>query len=215
MQFTISVRGLRRQVILWANPVAFQDGYTVYAKLINGEPGGQFAFAPLYVTDKNLNWVGTWSANQIATPLTNSELQIIAQHQTPDGSNTLKQKMNWLMNGGDGGWGSPLKATYPDSEHWLDAQNIKMVCAIYAGQWIEPIGEFNFTVKFNGVWQTIPMVEIRTFPSHEWDRPSAWQEVTAVDAGNEFNYPPVGHVKLPIYFGERRVFVFKRWLENQ
>lgn len=213
MQFTISVHGLRRQAILWDNRIAAQDGYTVYDKLVNGEVMGQFAFAPMYVTDRNLVWEGTWSANQIATPLTNIELQTIAQHQTTTDA-TLKQKMNWVMNGGSGGWGSPLKATYIDSDHWMDAQNLRMICAIYAGQWIEPIGELNFNVKFNELFQTIPMIEIRTFPSREWDRPSAWQEVTAVDKGNQFNYPPVGHVKLPIYFGDRRAFVFKRWLEN-
>lgn len=214
MQFTVTVRGLHRQVILWDSPIAAQDHYTVFDKLVNGEVMGQFAFAPVFITDLNLKWVGTWSANQIASNLTNAEVLQIAQAQTFDPNNTLKSKMNWLMGGGDGAWGAPLRATYLDSSHWDQAYNIQMITAIYAGQWIEPIGEFTFDVMFDEKHQTIPMVEIRTFPSYDWKNSSAWQEVTAVDQSNQFNYPPVGHVKVPIYFGNRRAFVFKRWLEN-
>lgn len=215
MKLSVTIRPPQRQVIRWDNPISIADGYSVWAKLINGEPGGQFAFAPICITNATLDWIGTWSANQIATRLTNAQFLDISNHQRPDPQYTLKQKMNWAANGGDGNWGSPIRATYVDSAHWYAASEIQMITAIYADQWVEILNEYTFTLPFNGSRAPIEMYEIKTYQPDEWDHPLAFQEVTAVDAGNEFNYPPVGRVRLPIYFGaDRRAFVFKRWLVN-
>jgi hypothetical protein len=208
----------RRKVILWDNPIAIADGYSVWSKPDpnTGEPIGQFAFAPIRVTDLNLQWTGTWSANSNIVRLTNEQMVFISTKQPIDG-NTIKQKMNWVMDGGDGSWGAPIRASYTDSSHWMNATDIQMISAVYAGQWVEVLETRNFTINFNGKIETnVPMCLIKSYDPSQWNNPLAFQDVTAVDKGNEFNYPPVGRVKLPIWFGSDKLgWILQRWLEPQ
>lgn len=206
----------RRRVIRWDNSIAIADGYSSFSKPDpnTGEPVGQFSYAPLFITEEDGTWEGTWSANQIATNLSNAQLLKIAELQIAD-EYTIDQKMNWLMDGGDGTWGAPIRATYDSSRNWRLATDIQMITAVYAGQCVETLEKKSFTVTFNGKTELIPMSRIRAFDSDLWKLPDASQLVSVVSNTNAYGERPKGLVKLPIYFGNRIAWIFDRWLEKE
>jgi hypothetical protein len=197
----------RRQLIRWDNPIAIQDGYSAQFR---GNIG-QFTMCPVYVTDQAGKWEGTWAENQMATPLTNDQMLQIAALQTAD-EFTVSQKMNWLMWGGTNTWGGPMKATYAKGSLWREATNIKMITAVYADEWVEVIGHQNLFVDFADKKEVVGLSEIKTYQPNEWTLPNATQKVTAVTDENVYQERPKGLVRLPIYFGNRRAWVFDRWL---
>jgi hypothetical protein len=119
--------------------------------------------------------------------------------------------MNWLTKGGVGTWGNPIQAKYPKSDQWSLATDIKMIAAVYAGQPVEVIDHFSFTVNFNGKIESVPMSRIRTHPMSEWTRENCIL-VTAVNDQNQYYDRPQGYVRLPVWFGDRQAWVFDRWL---
>src|SRR5258706_13334261 len=100
---------------------------------ITGAPQGQFSFYTPYFINSPGNWVGTWSSNFNHSVLTNATMQKIMGMQIPDEC-TTDQKANWLMNGGNGNWGAPMRGSYKDSLHWRDALGGQQSGAVYAGQ---------------------------------------------------------------------------------
>jgi hypothetical protein len=203
----------KRKLIKWDNPIAIQDGYSVWSRMVDGRLTGQFCMCPVYLTDAQGNWIGGWSANSSATTISHDEMLKISDLQKVDNF-TIYQKMEWLMNGGTGEWGSPMKATWnQQSETWKDAKDIKMIAAVYAGQWVQVIVKKNIKVTFNGSTSIIPMSQIKTFSPSEWNQPLASQLVTEVDRDNIPGENPKGVVRMPIYFGNRIAWIFDRWLE--
>ena len=203
-----------KTVIKWDNSVAIADKYTSYDKPNpeTGEPVVQFAFAPLFVTDMLGNWVGTWSANQISTPISNSFVKRISELQIPD-EFTVDQKMEWLTDGADGDWGAPIRCT----ENWTTTTDARMIAAIYANQLVEVVERKIIIIDFNGKKEATPMSRIRTFTNADIGKthkscPQLVQKVTVVDARNNYGEKPKGTIYLPIYFGERLVWAMDRWL---
>jgi len=167
---------------------------------------------PVYLTYLSGEWVGSWSHNNIATPLTNADLHRIASIQIPD-AYSVDVKMNWLTDGGDGSWSAPLQAQWEQTRGtWHDAQNIKMIAAVYAGQWVEVLERTSFFIDFNGKKEVTPMSRIKAYNPDEWSLPFASQLVTEVDKDNVYGENPKGKVRLPIYFGSRVAWVMDRWL---
>jgi hypothetical protein len=200
----------QRKLIKWDNPIAIADGYWVGAR---GNIG-QFCMCPVFVTDLDGNWAGTWAENTLATPLKSTEMLRIAAQQIPDNF-TIAQKMNWLMWGGMGTWGAPMQGTFPngDSSRWMEATNIRMIATVYAGQFVNVIAHKTIMINLDGRLEQTPMSQIRTFQPSEWGLPQAWQKVTEVDKDNIYGELPKGTVYLPIYFGNRLAWVLDRWLE--
>src|SRR5512143_2079005 len=101
--------GLMR-VKRWDESPMPEDGFSVWARLVNGQVMGQFALVTPYIEG-----AGTFSANSNATRLTTNNLFQIADLQIEDAF-TLQQKMNWLMHGGEVDangtptWGAPMRA---------------------------------------------------------------------------------------------------------
>ncbi len=203
----VTVRRVRR----WDDPVMLVDGYDAN---LRGNVG-QFAVVSPYVTHDGV-WEGTFSSNQIATILSNSDLLKIAAQQIIEPGTTLQAKMVWLTYGGASGWGAPMQANYPSSSQWAQATNIKMIAAVYAGQEVEVVEQKVIRCTFNQVTADIPMSRIKTYSPSEWNNPKAMMLVSIVDGDNRYGEMPnvnVGRVRLPIWFGAgREAWLFDRWL---
>ncbi len=201
-----------RTLITWESDIAVNDGYCAACRpKDDGSPQGQFSMAPVHVTDLQGNWAGTYAENQIATRLTNSEMQKIMDMQTPD-EKTIDQKANWAMFGGQNTWGAIMRASYPSGDRWREATDIRMIASVYAGQPVEVLERKVITTRFNGKAEVIPMWRIQTYPPSDWHLLGACQYVTAVTAKNTHYERPCGLFRMPIYFGNRLAWVFERWL---
>jgi hypothetical protein len=200
-----------RAIRLWSDPIMQADGYDAN---LRGNVG-QFAVVSPYVTHNGV-WEGTFSSNQIATPLTSADLLKISMLQTIEPGTTLQAKMNWLMYAGTGNWGAPMQANYPSSSQWAQATNIKMIAAVYAGQEVEVVERKVIRCTFNAKTADVPMSRIKTYAPSEWSNPRAMMLVSVVDADNRYGEMPnanVGRVRLPIWFGTgREAWLFDRWL---
>lgn len=197
-----------RQLRPWGDPVMFADTYSVFVRTINGQPIGQFSMVVPYMLDKSGNWLGDWSANTLSMPITHDQIMQIASIQVAD-DYTVDQKMGWLNGGGDGKWGFPMKS----SLEWEIATDLRLIGAIWAGQWVEIIDHAVFTVNFNGKFETIPMSRIKTFddwPNLSRKHPQV-QEVTAVDK-QDSPILPKGHIWMPVLLKGASNWVFDRWL---
>lgn len=191
-----------RTVRKWGEPAMVDDSYSVTVRLVNGEPMGQFGLVQVY---QRIN--GTYaidSANQTAVSLTQAEMMNIALLQTAD-EYSIADKMNWLMNGGDGKWGSPLRATYNTSAEWYNATNIQQISAVYAGQPVEVLEERTFT---NVVWQG----KVEASVTMSRIKPGTLQKVTVVDGGDRYGEKPKGIIWLPLKFKGDEAWIFNRWL---
>src|SRR5512143_522267 len=86
--------GLMR-VKRWDEAPMPADGFSVWARKVNGQVFGQFALVTPYIEG-----AGTFSANSNATKLTTHNMFQIADLQIEDAF-TLQQKMNRLMGSGE------------------------------------------------------------------------------------------------------------------
>ena len=198
-----------RTFIRWDNPIAIADGYCADARRVDGELVGQFSMCPIYVTDSNNVWAGTWAENQIATRLTPLELQKIAALQEADNF-TVDQKMNWLTASAvPNGWGSPINTR---GEDWEVATDIKMIASCYAGQPVTLTGEtMERVITLNGRTNKETLHRIKTYSPAEWSRANC-QIVTAVSKDNVYTEQTRGKIILPVYFKNRRAWALGRWL---
>lgn len=205
----------RRKLITWAHPTAIADGYCAACRpKDDGTPQGQYSMAPVHIMefkDGKWVWINTYSENTGSTRITNSEFQKIASLQIPD-EKTVDQKMVWASDGGDDTWGQIIRATYPGSD-WRSATDIKMIAAVWAGQWVEVVERATFYTNLNGNKGMTPMSRIRTYQPHEWGEAYATQLVTAVTSENVYYERPKGYFHWPLWFGARQVWCFDRWLE--
>lgn len=190
-----------RTVKPWGDPVMTADSYSVAKRLINGQVVGQFSLVQVYQTDA-LGFIGDMGANTTARNVTSSELMYIASLQAAD-EFTVDQKMVWLLGGGNGKWGSPMRGEWGAGETWKDARNVQMIAAVWAGQPVEVLEERTF---YNVVWQG------KVEPSVEMCRIKTGRvvEVTAVNGGDRLILPK-GHIFLPLWF-RATPWVFRRWL---
>lgn len=203
----------RRQLIRWDNEIARIDGYCAACRpKEDGTPQGQYSMAPVHVTDLAGNWAGTYSENSLATRITNAEMLKIAALQTAD-THSVSQKMNWAMDGGNNTWGQLMQATYNGGGDWQNATDIRMIAAVWAGQWVEVVERAEFITTLNDKREMTPMSRIRTYQPDEWHLPFATQLVTSVSDRNVYSEQPKGRFWWPIYFGNREAWVFDRWLE--
>jgi hypothetical protein len=166
--------------------------------------------APIYVTDRNDVWAGTWGENSLATRLLPSELKKIASLQIPDGGYTVDQKMGWLTASAiPNGWGSPINTRGVD---WEIATDIKMIASCYAGQPVTLTGEtITRQIFLNGNLNTEKLYRIKTYSSEEWTRENC-QIVSAVSKDNVYTENTKGKIVLPVYFGNRKAWALERWL---
>lgn len=194
-----------------------QDTYSVTQRLVNGEVVGQFSLIQLATFDNDGRFIG-WGANQEASKLSNGDLNRIAQMQVPDEFG-LDAKMQWLTNGGNGEWGSPLKATYPPGPaSWRQADKIFQINAVYAGQQVQVIETDTKTITFNGKRETVPMSRIATF-NRVTDWGYTWQshpwlvhKVTMADKNDRYGERPKGIIYLPLITKTANVWIMDRWL---
>ncbi len=209
-----SVPPARRQLITWENPIAWKYGYCAKCRpKPNGEPQGQYSHAPVHITDAAGQWVGTYSENTLATRITNQNMRRIAAQQAPD-EYTVKSKMNYAMWGGQDTWGSIMRASYANGDDWMNAQDIRMIGAVWAGQWVEVLESKTMLTTLNGIREQSLMWRIKTYQPDEWGLPNAWQKVTSVNADNVHGEKPHGTFWFPIWLGATRLsWVFDRWLE--
>ena len=164
------------------------DGFDVYQRLINGETVGQFSHRNMLVRDTIGNWHGGGSAQADFFLLTQADVMNIALLQVAD-EYTVKDKMNWLMNGGDGRWGSPIRAEYSSSPYWYMATNIARIGGVWAGQLMMVIGHGEFTMNIGGITKSRAMSQIQ---------PGTKQFVTVVDKANNYGDHPKGLIMLPV-----------------
>ncbi len=198
----------RRQLIRWDHPVAIADAYCAACRPDDlGRAQGQYSMAPVHIPG-----TGNYSENTNATPITNAEMRKIAALQIPD-TYSVAQKMNWAMDGGNDTWGQIMRATYSGGNDWQNATNIRMIAAVWAGQWVEVVERAEFITTLNDKRETSKMSRIRTYQPDEWHLPFATQLVTSVTKENVYSEQPHGRFWWPIYFGNRAAWVFDRWLE--
>jgi hypothetical protein len=198
-----TIRRLKR----WAEDTGMiADNYSVFVRLVDGVPIGQFSHIQLYMLDGLGDWIGSWSSNDIFSSLTPNDLTRIAAMQITDGY-TLAQKMNWLMYGGSGQWGGVMQAVYPTSARWMEAVNIKQIGAAYANNNVTILDTRTFVnVPYNGKeGAAVPMSRIKT----GWD---VIHEVTCVSKNDVTMSTPVGKVYLPLITKTDSVWVMNRWL---
>lgn len=191
-----------RTVRKWGDPVMLADGYSATVRTINGQPVGQFGLVQVYQLVNGV-YIGDMSANSTAVNLSQADVMNIALLQTAD-EYSIADKMNWLMNGGDGKWGSPLRATYNTSAEWYNATNIQQISAVYAGQPVEILERRTFS---NVMWQgkveaSVPMSRVK---------PGTLQKVTVVDQADRYGERPKGVIWLPLKF-KGEAWLFDRWL---
>lgn len=193
----------RRTVKPWGTPDMTADSYSVFARLVNGKPVGQFSLVQVYQTDDAGNYIGDMGANSTARNITHDELMYIASLQRPSNGFTLDQVMGWLLYGGDDTWGAPMRGTWGEGETWRDARDVKMIACVWAGQPVEVLETKTF---YNVVWQgkvesSVEMCRIKT---------GTIVEVTAV-SDTDRPILPKGHIYLPLWF-RATPWVFRRWL---
>jgi hypothetical protein len=202
-------------LIRWDNQIALDDGYGTPNRLgADGKLVGQFCMSPVYVTDTLGNWAGTWAENTLGTKLTPAELLKIASLQIEDVVNgvrhTVKSKMGWACAASiDSGWGSPINTKGQDYDV---ATDIKMIPTCYAGQPVTLTGEtMDRKITLNQRTNIERLYEVKTYQPHEWTR-SNCQTVTAVSASNVYTENTKGIIKLPVYAGNRRMWILERWI---
>lgn len=203
---------------LWGDdPQVVADNYSVFRRLINGEPVAQFSHFQPYMLDYNGMWVGSWVSNDLYYRHDTASLMKIAALQN---AANLQQVMNWLMYGGQGTWGAVMAGEYPTGAQWAEAINIRQIGAVYAGQLVEIVERRTFaSVSYNGkVEDAIPMSRIRTFdPSQDWGKTNATHphlvhEVTCVTKDDQPMHAPVGVVYLPLVFRHASIWLMDRHL---
>ena len=188
-----------RIVKKWELPEMQADSYD--AKL-RGDVG-QFGLVSVVQFDAAGNWIGDMSANTTFCNISTLELLYIASLQTAD-TFTVDQKMGWLLDGGDGDWGAPMRGTWGAGQTWRDAKNVQMIGAVYAGQPVTLTGEKRvFRLPWNGKTEDVPMSRIKT---------GTLQKVTVVDRANRYGEEPKGVIWLPLKFRTSSVWIFDRWL---
>lgn len=208
-----------RTVKLWGtDPI---DTYSTSVRLVYDPASGtyvrkgQFSHRVPLIEDANGKWLGTWSANDLFVTVTNAQLQQIASIQVAD-ENTVDEKISWLTWYGQDTWGAPMRASYSPGANWQAAANIRLIGAVWAGQPVILTGERKtVNVTFDGKPQSIAVSRIQTFT--DWaslsrDNPLVVQ-CTAVDAADR-PIKPHGTIYLPLYFGNRRAWVFDRHLKE-
>ena len=122
--------------------------------------------------------------------------------------------MNYAMWGGQDTWGSIMRASYANGDDWMNAQDIRMIGAVWAGQWVEVLESKTMLTTLNGIREQSLMWRIKTYQPDEWGLPNAWQKVTSVNADNEHSEKPHGTFWFPVWLGVTRIsWVFDRWLE--
>ena len=188
------------------------NGFDARQKPINGQYVGQFCFWNLLVRFSDGSWGGTGSVNSGCFNLTNAQMLQIAALQKDDDF-TVSQKMNYLMNGGNGAWGRPMKALYESNSDWRLAQSISIIGAVWAGQPVEIIGHTIAQIAFNNKTETVGMSQIQ---------PGTLQRMTVVDEQNNYNDHFKGTIWLPVpklewdYAGGKQPVSFwllDRWLQ--
>lgn len=208
---------LFRTLIRWDSPVALADGYGTPNRLnpATGEPVGQFAMCPLYLTHPDGTWVKSWAENSLATKITGDDLKKIASMQVADVVNntsySVKQKMAWLTAASAAnGWGSPVNTLGADYDQVTEA---RMITAVYAGQPVPLTGETMMRpIDINGRTNIEKLWRVKAYPPQYWTRERC-QLVTAVSAANVYTTNTKGHIVLPLYYGDRGAWVMERWLE--
>lgn len=202
---------LYRTLIKWSSSIAIRDGYGTPNRLnpSTGQPVGQFAMCPVYLTHPDGTWVKSWAENSLATILTPTDLQRIAAMQVPD-TYTVKQKMAWLCAASAvNGWGSPINTLGQDYDV---ATSVRMITAVYAGQPVELTGEKMVrTIEINGNSNFELLHRVKVYNPSQWTRANC-QLVTAVSAQNNYTEFTKGRIVLPVYFGDRPAYVMERWL---
>ena len=198
-----------RFVKKWELPEMQADSYSATVRTAlnpqtgQWEPVGQFGLVSVVQFDAAGNWIGDMSANSTFCNISTLELLYIASLQTAD-TFTVDQKMNWLLWGGEGTWGAPMRGTWLKGQTWRDAKNVKMIGAVYAGQPVTLTGEQRvFRLPWNGKTEDVPMSRIKT---------GTLQKVTVVDRANRYGEEPKGVIWLPLKFRTNSVWIFDRWL---
>lgn len=190
---------LVRYVKRWSDPLMQADSYD--AKL-RGDVG-QFQLVSVVQFDAAGEYIGDMSANSTFCNISTAELMMIAARQTAD-EFSVDQKMGWLLWDGEGTWGAPMAGTYSAAQTWRDAQNIRMIGAVYGGQPVTLTGEHRtFRLRWNGLMEDVPMSRIQ---------PGTWQKVTVAYRDNSYGEEPKGVIWLPLKFRTTDVWIFDRWL---
>lgn len=202
----------------WGAEMAAFD-YSVTRKLVNGKPMGQFSHYVPVMLDAGGKQIINFSANQLPSTLNNAEWRKILALQEAD-EKTVAQKGRWLTNGGDGGWGSPMRAVYASSELYETPATVDLIAGIWAGQQVEILESRTFPkIAYNNdmVFTNVTMHRIRTFTDADWGKtftthPHLVPMLSAVDGGDR-PIKPQGIIYMPIIF--RRAascWVFREWL---
>ena len=207
MKFNVSLTGVSdttpnlRRLKKWSelNP---DDGFSSARGQAEGQTAGQQALYTPYLL-RNGVWAGSWGANDNSPTISNADWLRIAGLQTPD-NYSVADKMKHLTNGGDGGWGQAIKATYSPSSNWRAATDIIINQCVYAGNNVEILERKIMTIDTYG---TVPMVRIKT----GWDQLHIY---TAVTAANVHYWEVKGKIMLPLIpkLGYEW-WLLERWLE--
>lgn len=202
----------------WGADMAAFD-YSVMRKLVNGKPMGQFShYVPVFL-DAGGQQIINFSANQFFSTLNNAEWLKILALQIAD-EKTVAQKAGWLTNGGDGQWGSPMRALYANSAAYRTPATVDLIGALWAGQQVEILESRTFPkIQYNNdmVFTNVTLHRVRTFTDADWGKtffthPQIVPMLSAVDGGDK-PIKPQGTIYMPVIF--RRAascWVFREWL---
>lgn len=186
------------------------DTFSTSVRLVAGKPMGQFAL--INVARFAGSTFVDWGGNSGSVALTLNQYLRIASLQDTD--TPVAVKVGWLMYGGQDTWGAPMKGLYPDTARWMQATNIRMISAVYAGQQVEILERKPMTVFWNGKRETVTMCRVKDYAPDTWNAANMIL-VSVVDAADRPGTMPnanVGRVKLPVWFGGYSGWVMERWL---
>jgi hypothetical protein len=164
--------------------------------------GDQFGFYTPYIMDASGKWCGSRASNDNYSLLTEADMLAIRDMQEDD-ENTIEQKMQYLTSWGDG-WGGPMRV--PGGGDWKNAERVKMIGAVYAGQKVEVLEHKTIYSDFLGKKENLQMSRIRTFSRADFGKsfathPHLIQKMTGVNVHNQYRDKVKGTVYLPVALG--------------